>query len=226
MQPQVRGRPSGASVLLKVVTTVAPITSIAANIGGDWVSITGLVPEGTNSHTFEPPPSASVDLSQADVVFVNGLQLEEPTKELASETMAKASRAPGYRLAVRTAFWLVFVGLAGGVGTLAVWMLAGRPIAEGLILAITMVVLTCSDTSGSATPHAIGTGAGTDARRGVASGNATAMPASKEIDGINALTLTWLELPYAIPADPGLASAPRAARWSDQGISRRASRCI
>ena len=34
------------------------------------------------------------------------------------------------------------------------------------------------------------------------------MPASKEIDGINALTLTWLELPDAIPADPGLASAP------------------
>lgn len=52
------------------------------------------------------------------------------------------------------------------------------------------------------------------------------MPASKEIDGVNALTLKWLELPYAIPADPGVASAPLAARWSDQGISRRASWCI
>ncbi|MEO5608624.1 MAG: metal ABC transporter substrate-binding protein [Ornithinibacter sp.] len=71
---------------LAVVTTVAPITSIAANIGGDKVSITGLVPEGTNSHTFEPPPSASVALSKADIVFINGLQLEEPTKELAEKT--------------------------------------------------------------------------------------------------------------------------------------------
>ena len=35
-----------------IATTVAPITSIAANIGGDRVSITGIVPEGTNSHTF------------------------------------------------------------------------------------------------------------------------------------------------------------------------------
>ncbi|MEO7423508.1 MAG: metal ABC transporter substrate-binding protein [Ornithinibacter sp.] len=74
------------------MTTVAPITSIAANIGGDKVSITGLVPEGTNSHTFEPPPSASAVLSGADIVFVNGLQLEEPTTELAQETAADGSQ--------------------------------------------------------------------------------------------------------------------------------------
>lgn len=67
------------------MTTVAPITSIAANIGGDKVAITGLVPEGTNSHTFEPPPSASAVLSEADIVFINGLRLEEPTKRLAEE---------------------------------------------------------------------------------------------------------------------------------------------
>ncbi|HYN31418.1 MAG TPA: zinc ABC transporter substrate-binding protein, partial [Ilumatobacteraceae bacterium] len=40
---------------LQVVTTVAPITSIAANVIGDCAEIVGIVPEGTNSHTFEPP---------------------------------------------------------------------------------------------------------------------------------------------------------------------------
>ena len=72
---------------LLVVTTVAPITSIAANVIGDRAQIVGLVPEGTNSHTFEPPPSAAELLSNADVVFINGLQLEEPTKALAEANL-------------------------------------------------------------------------------------------------------------------------------------------
>ncbi len=75
---------------LRVVTTVAPITSIAASIGGDKVRVTGVVPEGTNSHTFEPPPSAAKVLSRADIVFLNGLKLEDPTRDL-----AEANRSAG-----------------------------------------------------------------------------------------------------------------------------------
>jgi ABC-type Zn uptake system ZnuABC Zn-binding protein ZnuA len=73
---------------LRIVTTVAPITSIVASVAGDRATIEGLVPEGTNSHTFEPPPSAAKALSRADIVFINGLKLEEPTKELAEANMA------------------------------------------------------------------------------------------------------------------------------------------
>lgn len=72
---------------LRVATTVAPITSIVANIGGDLVQVTGLVPEGTNSHTFEPPPSAAATLAEADIVFVNGLKLEDPSRDLAEENL-------------------------------------------------------------------------------------------------------------------------------------------
>ena len=68
---------------LQVVTTVSPITNIVANVGGDRVRVTAIVPEGTNSHTFEPAPSDAAVMTGADVVFVNGLHLEEPTLELA-----------------------------------------------------------------------------------------------------------------------------------------------
>jgi ABC-type Zn uptake system ZnuABC Zn-binding protein ZnuA len=77
---------------LRVVTTVAPITSIVAAVAGDRAVIDGLVPEGTNSHTFDPPPSAAKVLSEADLVFVNGLQLEEPTEDLARSNMKDGAR--------------------------------------------------------------------------------------------------------------------------------------
>lgn len=75
---------------LKIATTVAPITSIVAGIVGNLADVTGIVPEGTNSHTFEPPPDVAELLSTADLIFVNGLMLEEPAKKLA-ETNKKDS---------------------------------------------------------------------------------------------------------------------------------------
>lgn len=75
--------PAGSDDRLNVVTTVSPITNIVQNIGGTRIDLTGIVPEGTNSHTFEPAPSDARALADADVVFLNGLHLEEPTKDLA-----------------------------------------------------------------------------------------------------------------------------------------------
>ena len=82
----VQGRP------LNIATTVAPITSIIANIaGGTSTSITGIVPEGTNSHTFEPKPSDAASLESADAIFINGLVLEEPTKDLAIANLKESA---------------------------------------------------------------------------------------------------------------------------------------
>jgi ABC-type Zn uptake system ZnuABC Zn-binding protein ZnuA len=72
---------------LHVVTTVSPITNIVQNVAGAEVSVTGIVPEGTNSHTFEPAPSDAAVMESADVVFMNGLHLEEPTRELAEANL-------------------------------------------------------------------------------------------------------------------------------------------
>jgi len=72
---------------LNVVTTVSPITSIIYNVGGDRINLSGIVPEGVNSHTFEPAPSDAKKLAAADLIFVNGLNLEEPTLKLAEANL-------------------------------------------------------------------------------------------------------------------------------------------
>jgi ABC-type Zn uptake system ZnuABC Zn-binding protein ZnuA len=66
-----------------VVTTVAPLTSLVAAVVGDHAEVRGIVPEGVNSHTFEPSPSVAETLAGADLVFLNGLALEEPTLAMA-----------------------------------------------------------------------------------------------------------------------------------------------
>lgn len=70
-----------------MVTTVAPITSIVAEVAGDRADVHGVIPEGTDSHTYEPKPSVAEAFTKADVVFVNGLHLEDPTRSLAARNV-------------------------------------------------------------------------------------------------------------------------------------------
>ncbi len=77
----------GENGRLNVVTTVAPISSIVRNVGGTRIDLRGIVPDGVNSHTFEPAPSDARILAGADVVFVNGLGLEDPTIALAEANL-------------------------------------------------------------------------------------------------------------------------------------------
>jgi Cu2+-exporting ATPase len=95
---------------------------------------------------------------------------------------AQNSKAPGQRLADRAAFWLVLVALIGGVLTLAAWLLSGASFATAILFAITVVVITCPDALGLATPTAIMVGTGLGAKRGVLFKNAMALEASARID--------------------------------------------
>jgi Cu2+-exporting ATPase len=96
---------------------------------------------------------------------------------------AQNSKAPGQRLADRAAFWLVFVALIGGLLTFLAWtVFSDVPTDQALLYAITVVVITCPDALGLATPTAIMVGSGLGARRGVLFKNATALEASARID--------------------------------------------
>ncbi|WP_172650866.1 heavy metal translocating P-type ATPase [Rhodococcus opacus] len=97
---------------------------------------------------------------------------------------AQNSKAPGQRLADRAAFWLVLVALIGGIGTFLVWVLVGESVQTALLFAITVVVITCPDALGLATPTAIMVGTGLGAQRGVLFKNATALETSARIDTV------------------------------------------
>ena len=77
---------------VEIVTTVSPITNIVQNIGGKYIEVTGIVPDGTDSHTFEPIPSDVKILQAADMIIVNGLDLELPTLNLAKKEMCIRDR--------------------------------------------------------------------------------------------------------------------------------------
>jgi Cu2+-exporting ATPase len=95
---------------------------------------------------------------------------------------AQSSKAPGQQLADRAAFWLVLIALVGGTMTLIVWLLAGRTFSQAILFAITVVVITCPDALGLATPTAIMVGTGLGAKRGILFKNAAAIEAAARVD--------------------------------------------
>jgi P-type Cu2+ transporter len=95
---------------------------------------------------------------------------------------AQNSKAPGQRLADRAAFWLVLVALVGGGLTLVAWLAAGRPFSDAILFAITVVVITCPDALGLATPTAIMIGTGLGAQRGILFKHAIALETAARID--------------------------------------------
>jgi Cu2+-exporting ATPase len=97
---------------------------------------------------------------------------------------AQNSKAPGQRFADRAAFWLVLVALIGGTATFLVWWAVGAGVQTALLFAITVVVITCPDALGLATPTAIMVGTGLGAKRGVLFKNATALETSARIDTV------------------------------------------
>src|SRR5438270_7418689 len=77
-----------------VDSTVAPITDIVRQVVGDRVNLTGLIPEGVDSHTFEPSPATVKSLAKADVLFMDGLHLEGSTLKQAQANMPRPLARP------------------------------------------------------------------------------------------------------------------------------------
>ncbi|MGN6169435.1 MAG: heavy metal translocating P-type ATPase [Solirubrobacteraceae bacterium] len=98
---------------------------------------------------------------------------------------AQNSKAPGQRLADQAAFWLVLVALtAGGLTFLIWWAIVGRDVEQSLLFAIAVIVITCPDALGLATPTAIMVGSSLGAKRGILFKHALALERGAQIDTV------------------------------------------
>lgn len=77
---------------LQVVATYSILGDVVQNIGGDHIALTTLVGPDGDTHTYEPVPQDSVTLSEADLVFENGLGFESWLDDLYTASGSTAKR--------------------------------------------------------------------------------------------------------------------------------------
>lgn len=77
---------------ISVSTTFHPVNEVVRLIGGSRVEISKVVPPGADAHSFEPTIRDMTRLSEASLLFVNGLEME-PWVEKAVETVGSPDLA-------------------------------------------------------------------------------------------------------------------------------------
>ena len=85
------GDPSANPDALKVVTTTTVFADLVRQVGGSRVSVESLVPKGGEVHTFDPRPSDIRRITEAAVVFRNGLGLDDWLGALVTDAGTGAS---------------------------------------------------------------------------------------------------------------------------------------
>jgi zinc/manganese transport system substrate-binding protein len=68
--------PARAEEPLRVVASFSVLEDLVAQVGGEHVAVTSLIPMGGEPHDWEPRPYDIAELAEADLVVVNGLGLE------------------------------------------------------------------------------------------------------------------------------------------------------
>ncbi|MBA2375141.1 MAG: zinc ABC transporter substrate-binding protein [Rubrobacter sp.] len=72
----------GEDGTMRVSATTSVIQDLAAQVGGDRVEVETIVPIGGSPETFQPSPGDAGRISEAEVVFENGLGLDDWIEDL------------------------------------------------------------------------------------------------------------------------------------------------
>ena len=72
----------GSAAKMNVVTTTTMVTDMVKEVGGDRVSVVGLMGPGVDPHLYKPASGDVVKLQRAKVIFYSGLMLEGRMSDL------------------------------------------------------------------------------------------------------------------------------------------------
>nr|WP_246505239.1 metal ABC transporter substrate-binding protein [Microvirga antarctica] len=86
-----------APARLKVVATFSILGDMVANVGGDRVAVTTLVGPDGDAHVYSPSPADARRLSEAKIVFTNGLKFEGWIERLVKSSGTKAATVEAAR---------------------------------------------------------------------------------------------------------------------------------
>jgi ABC-type Zn uptake system ZnuABC Zn-binding protein ZnuA len=92
------GATSAADGKLNVVATTTVFADMVANVGGDYVTVSSLVPKNADVHTFEPRPSDMKAVATAGLLVMNGLGMDDWLEK--TITNAAPEGTPVLKLAV------------------------------------------------------------------------------------------------------------------------------
>jgi zinc/manganese transport system substrate-binding protein/manganese/iron transport system substrate-binding protein len=76
------GKEAGSGEKLQVAVTISVLQDLAEQVGGDRVEASSIVPVGGSPETFQPSPRDAGRISEARVVFENGLGLDDWVEDL------------------------------------------------------------------------------------------------------------------------------------------------
>ena len=79
---------------LSIVTTIGQVTDITRNVGGEHVTVTGLMGPGTDPHLYTASASDVDKLQNADIIFYNGLFLEAQMEEILEQIAENKPAVP------------------------------------------------------------------------------------------------------------------------------------
>ena len=85
------GNKAGNSTQIKVTATLGLFGDLVHQVGADRVQVSALVPNGSDPHTYEPPPGQIAKLGQAKLVVMNGLDLEAGLKKVIRENASSSA---------------------------------------------------------------------------------------------------------------------------------------